>query len=134
MLSRLSIKLRISLAMALGTLVLTVSLLAIGHYLYLQKEAELHSTFLSGLDNLWNAITDSEQSAMAANFTSLTRNRALTTALYQENTDNIKDASSPTATRMKAMELIDNMMVFDKNGILKYSMIEEAKTPPIMAK
>jgi methyl-accepting chemotaxis protein len=35
---------------------------------------------------------------------------------------------------MKAMELIDNMMVFDKSGAIKYSMIEQAKTAPAMAK
>jgi methyl-accepting chemotaxis protein len=134
MLSHLSIKLRLSLAMALGTLILTVSILAIGHYLYLQKETEFHNTYLNGLSNLWSAIVESEQSAMAANFSSLTRNRELSTALYQENPEGIKEASSPTATRLQAMKLIDNLLVFDKQGNIRYSLLDSAEALPITAK
>jgi methyl-accepting chemotaxis protein len=134
MFSRLSIKLQISIAMALGTLVLTIALLAIGQNLYAQKDAEFKSSFLSGLSNLWDAISESEQSAMAANFTSLTRNRALTQALYEKNPEGINEASSPTATRLKAMNLVDNLMVFDTQGQVKYTLIESAKSIPIIAK
>jgi methyl-accepting chemotaxis protein len=134
MFSHLSIKLRLSLAMALGTLVLTAALLTLGRYLYLQKEAESRDAYLSGLGNLWHAIAESEQSAMAANFTSLTRNRALSEALYQGNPEGIKDASSPTATRLQAMKLIDNLMVFDNKGNIKYTLVESVKSTPIMAK
>jgi methyl-accepting chemotaxis protein len=134
MFSYLSIKLRLSLVMALGTLLLTAALLASGHYLYSQKEAEAHDTNLSGLSNLWHAIAESEQSAMAANFQSMTRNRALSTGLYLGDSGGIKDAASPTATRLQAMKLVDNLMVFDKKGAVKYTLVESAKSPPIMAK
>ncbi len=133
MFSRLSIKLRLSLVMALGTVVLTVFLFAIGHYLYLQKESEAHTSYLSGFNNLWSAIVESERSAMASNFTSLTRNRALSTALYTENPEGIQEASSPTATRLKAMELVDNMMVIDKGGVVRFTLVDSAKTMPALA-
>jgi methyl-accepting chemotaxis protein len=134
MFSYLSIKLRLSLVMAFGTLVLTAALLATSHYLYSQKEAEAHSTYLKGLSNLWDAIAESEQSAMAANFQSLTRNRALSEALYQKNSGGVEAASSPTATRLQAMKLIDNMLVVGNKGDIKYSIVEGVTAPPIMAK
>ena len=99
MFSHLSIKLRLSLAMAVGTLTLTILLLAIGKYLYQQKEIEFHDSYLNGLDNLWHAIAETEQSFMASNFTSLTRNRGLSKALYKGDAKAIEDSASPTAGR-----------------------------------
>ncbi len=134
MFSSLSIKLRLSLAMALGTLVLTLALLAIGRYLYLQKEDECRSTYLNGLSNLWSAIVESEQSAMASNFTSLTRNRALSMALYNGDVEAIRDASSSTATRLKAMDLVDNLVVTSKQGDIKYTTVDSENSSPFLAK
>ncbi len=134
MLSHLSIKLRLSMAMALGTLLLTVSLLAIGHYLYSQKQGEFHNAYLNGLDNLWHAIAESEQSSMSSNFSSLTRNRALSAALFEDNQEKIHDASTSTATRLLAMDIVDNMMVFDKQGNIKYTKVDGVTSLPITAK
>lgn len=134
MFGHLSIKLRLSIAMAVGTLILTVALLAIGRYLYLQKESEFHNTYHQGLSNLWLAIVGSEQSAMAANFTSLTRNRALSAALYKGDAEAIKEASTSTATRLKAMNLIDNLVVMSKQGDIKYTLIDGEKTPSFLTK
>jgi methyl-accepting chemotaxis protein len=133
MFSRLSIKLRLSLVMAAGILALTLFLIAMGQYLYQHLGDEFHDSNLNGLNNLWRAIAETEQSAMAANFTSLTRNRALNKSLFKADVDGIKEAAFPTATRLKAMEIIDNLIVISTQGDIYYSLVEGIYKPPLIA-
>jgi hypothetical protein len=134
MLSHLSIKLRLSMVMAVGILILALFLLAIGQYLYQHKANEFHLTYLNGLNNLWRAVAETEQSAMASNFTSLTRNRGLNKSLFKGDMQGIRDAAMPTATRLKAMQIVDNLMIITPQGDIRYSLVEGVDTPPIIAR
>jgi methyl-accepting chemotaxis protein len=133
MFSHFSIKLRLSLAMAAGTIILTLFLVAIGQYLFQQKDNEFHDAYLSGLNNLWRAIAETEQSSMASNFTSLTRNRGLSKSLYKGDREGIREAAFPTATRLKAMNIVDNLMVVTARGEISYSLLDVIGKPPLIA-
>ncbi len=132
--THLSLKMRLSIVTGLGILTLAAALLSLEHYRYIQKEAEFHTEYLNGLNHIWTAISDNERTNMASHFTSLTRNRKLSTGLYRGNREAILDAVAPTATRVKAMNIADNLVIVDKNGEISYSMIEGLSQPPEAAK
>jgi methyl-accepting chemotaxis protein len=132
--NHLSLKARLSIVTGLGILILAAALLSLEHYRYLQKEAEFHAEYLNGLNHIWLAISDNERTNMASHFTSLTRNRKLSTSLYRGNREAVLDAVAPTATRVKAMNIADNLVIVGKNGEINYSMIEGLSQPPAAAK
>ena len=129
-----SLKLRLSLVIGLATLIFTVVLFTLGQHLYQEKNAEYQNAYLGGLNDLWRAISENERSAMAANFTSLTRNRKLSTALYRGKDDGVLDAVGPTATRLQAMSIADNIMITAKDGRVMFSALDTATQAPTIAK
>lgn len=131
--NQLSLKLRLSLVIGLATLILTVTLLSLGQHLYQKRNADYQNTYLGGLNDLWRAISENERSAMAANFTSLTRNRKLSTALYRGKDDGVQDAVGPTATRLQAMNIADNVMIVSKDGRVSFTALDSATQSPTIA-
>ena len=133
LLNRLSLKLRLSLVIGLATLIYTLVLLSLGQHLYEKKNSDYQMTYLGGLNDLWRAISENEQSSMSANFSSLTRNRKLSAALFRFNEQGILDAVGPTATRLQAMGIADNVMIISKDGQIGFTALDSAKQVPIVA-
>ncbi|MES9850542.1 MAG: HAMP domain-containing methyl-accepting chemotaxis protein [Candidatus Thiodiazotropha sp. L084R] len=133
LLNRLSLKLRLSLVIGLATLIYTLVLLSLGQHLYEKKNSDYQMTYLGGLNDLWRAISENEQSSMAANFSSLTRNRKLSAALFRFNEQGILDAVGPTATRLQAMGIADNVMIISKDGQIGFTALDSAKQVPTVA-
>jgi methyl-accepting chemotaxis protein len=133
-LRRLSLKQRLSIATALGFILVAVSLLGVGKYLSGMQEKEFQTAYISGLSNLWNAVGENERATMASNFSALTRNRKLSAALYKGKNDAVLDAVGPTATRLSAMDIADNLMIINKDGQVSYSSHDAATQAPQVAR
>ncbi|MCG7982769.1 MAG: methyl-accepting chemotaxis protein [Candidatus Thiodiazotropha lotti] len=133
LLNRLSLKLRLSLVIGLATLVFTIVLFSLGQHLYDRKNSDYQMSYLAGLDDLWRAIGENERSTMAANFTSLTRNRKLSASLYRFSKEGVRDAVGPTATRLQAMGIADNVMILAKDGRIGFSSLDGVSQSPEVA-
>ncbi|MCG7993539.1 MAG: methyl-accepting chemotaxis protein [Candidatus Thiodiazotropha lotti] len=133
LLNRLSLKLRLSLVIGLATLIFTIVLFSLGQHLYEKKNTDYQMAYLAGLDDLWRAISENERSTMAANFTSLTRNRKLSASLYRFKEEGVKDAVGPTATRLQAMGIADNVMIVAKDGRIGFTSQDGVTQSPEVA-
>ncbi|MCG7930069.1 MAG: methyl-accepting chemotaxis protein [Candidatus Thiodiazotropha lotti] len=133
LLNRLSLKLRLSLVIGLATLVFTIVLFSLGQHLYDRKNSDYQMSYLAGLEDLWRAIGENERSTMAANFTSLTRNRKLSASLYRFSKEGVRDAVGPTATRLQAMGIADNVMILAKDGRIGFSSLDGVSQSPEVA-
>lgn len=131
---RLSLKQRLSFTVGLGFILVTITLLGVGKYLSGMQEEQFQAAYTSGLRNLWNAVGENERATMAANFTALTRNRKLSAALYRGKDDAVLDAVGPTATRLAAMDIADNLMIINKDGRVSFSAVEGPVETPMVAK
>ncbi|MEW8239435.1 MAG: methyl-accepting chemotaxis protein [Candidatus Thiodiazotropha taylori] len=134
LLNRLSLKLRLTLVIGLATLIFTVVLFSLGQHLYEKKNSDYQMAYLAGLDDLWRAIGENERSTMAANFTSLTRNRKLSASLYRFSEEGVNDAVGPTATRLQAMGIADNVMIIAKDGRIGFTALDGVSQSPEVAK
>ncbi|MCG7906192.1 MAG: methyl-accepting chemotaxis protein [Candidatus Thiodiazotropha taylori] len=134
LLNRLSLKLRLTLVIGLATLIFTIVLFSLGQHLYEKKNSDYQMAYLAGLDDLWRAIGENERSTMAANFTSLTRNRKLSASLYRFSEEGVKDAVGPTATRLQAMGIADNVMIIAKDGRIGFTALDGVSQSPEVAK
>ena len=121
----LSLKQRLSIAVAISFIIVTITLLGVGQYLADLREKEFESAYLGGLSDLWMAVSENERAAMAANFTALTRNRKLSSALYRGNYDAVPDTVSPVATRLEVMDIADNLIIVNKDGMVNYSHVDD---------
>ena len=126
----LSLKQRLSITVATGFLIVTITIVTMGRYHADLREQEFQSAYLGGLADLWTAVSENERVVMAANFTSLTRNRKLSNALYQGKDDAVPNAVSPVATRLEAMDIADNLMIVNKDGRVSYSHNEAVTQAP----
>ncbi len=131
--NNISLKQRLSFAVGCGLLMITVVLLVIGQQLYNQRDRDFRAAYLGGVSSLWKAVSENERNEMAANFKALTRDRKLGAALYKEQKEAIREAIGPTATRLQAMEIADNVIVMNKRGEIGFSLIEAESTPPVLA-
>jgi methyl-accepting chemotaxis protein len=129
----LSLKQRLSLVMTIGFLLVAVTLVAVGHFLTGVQEQEFESAYIDGLEGLWSAVSENERNAMAGNFTALTRNRKLSGALFKGSREKVVDAIGPTATRLEAMDIADNLMVVGKDGQIYFSLQEGVTQVPALA-
>ncbi|MBW9258168.1 MAG: methyl-accepting chemotaxis protein [Candidatus Thiodiazotropha sp. (ex. Lucinisca nassula)] len=134
LLNRLSLKLRLTLVIGLATLIFTIVLFSLGQHLYEKKNSDYQMAYLAGLDDLWRAIGENERSTMAANFTSLTRNRKLSASLYRFSEEGVQDAVGPTATRLQAMGIADNVMIIAKDGRIGFTALDGVSQSPEVAK
>ncbi|MCP3671005.1 MAG: methyl-accepting chemotaxis protein [Gammaproteobacteria bacterium] len=132
--NNLSLRHRLSFTVGAGTVILFFTLTTIGQLLYEQRDQDFRQTYLSGLNGLWVALSHNEQSKMESNFKSLTRNRSLSTALFKGKLEELREAVGPTATRLQAMKIADNLMVITKDGKVGFSLIDGISTPPGSAK
>ncbi|ODC01230.1 hypothetical protein A3197_01735 [Candidatus Thiodiazotropha endoloripes] len=117
----------------LATLVFTIVLFSLGQHLYDRKNSDYQMSYLAGLEDLWRAIGENERSTMAANFTSLTRNRKLSASLYRFSKEGVRDAVGPTATRLQAMGIADNVMILAKDGRIGFSSLDGVSQSPEVA-
>ncbi|ODB87439.1 hypothetical protein A3195_01535 [Candidatus Thiodiazotropha endoloripes] len=117
----------------LATLIFTIVLFSLGQHLYEKKNTDYQMAYLAGLDDLWRAISENERSTMAANFTSLTRNRKLSASLYRFKEEGVKDAVGPTATRLQAMGIADNVMIVAKDGRIGFTSQDGVTQSPEVA-
>ncbi|ODB92078.1 hypothetical protein A3194_06625 [Candidatus Thiodiazotropha endoloripes] len=117
----------------LATLIFTIVLFSLGQHLYEKKNTDYQMAYLAGLDDLWRAISENERSTMAANFTSLTRNRKLSASLYRFKEEGVKDAVGPTATRLQAMGIADNVMIIAKDGRIGFTSQDGVTQSPEVA-
>lgn len=129
----LSLKQRLSLAVGFGFLLLALTLVAVGSFLTDVRDQAFQSAYLSGLEDLWSAVSENERAAMAGNFTAVTRNRKLSGALFRNNTEKVVGAIGPTATRLQAMEIADNLLVIGKDGKIHFSLQEGVTAVPQLA-
>jgi methyl-accepting chemotaxis protein len=120
--------------MALSMLVLAAVLIVISHHLYSQKDKDFQKTYISSQKNLWTAISKNEREQMATNFKTFSRNRKLTTALFRKKYDNLREILGPTATRLKALNIADNMMVIAADEQVVFSEIQANTQAPQTAK
>ncbi|MCG8039271.1 MAG: methyl-accepting chemotaxis protein, partial [Candidatus Thiodiazotropha taylori] len=127
-------KLRLTLVIGLATLIFTIVLFSLGQHLYEKKNSDYQMAYLAGLDDLWRAIGENERSTMAANFTSLTRNRKLSASLYRFSEEGVNDAVGPTATRLQAMGIADNVMIIAKDGRIGFTALDGVSQSPEVAK
>lgn len=130
----LPIKYRLSITMALAMLIMSLIMLLIGQHLYDQRDRDFQETYISSQKNLWVAISENERAEMAANFKIFSRNRKLTTALFRKKYDNLRELLGPTATRLSAMNIADNMMIIAKDGSVVFSAIKGITESPQTAK
>ncbi|MCG8488363.1 MAG: methyl-accepting chemotaxis protein [Chromatiales bacterium] len=133
LLNRFSLKVRLSAVIGLATLIFTIVLFSLGQHLYEKKNSDFQMAYLAGLDDLWRAISENERSTMAANFTSLTRNRKLSAALYRFSTEGVRDAVGPTATRLQAMGIAENVMIIAKDGRIGFTSQDNVYQVPEVA-
>ncbi len=131
---QISLKNRLSLSVGVVIILVTAVLLLLGRHLYDQRDQDFQNAYLNGLSDLWEAIGENERAAMATNFKSLTRNRKLNTALFRGKTDAIKDAIGPTATRLLALGIADNLMVVTREGRVGFSELPRANAVSETAK
>ncbi len=121
----LPIRYRLSMSVALAMLVVAIVMMLIGQHLYNQRDRDFQETYISSQKNLWIAISENERTEMAANFKIFTRNRKLTSALFRKKFDKLPEILGPTATRLKAMQIADNMMIVSKEGTVVFSEIKQ---------
>ncbi len=132
---KFSLQNRLTLTVGAGLLLIAVIMIATGQWLYSQRDADYRQANLDGLNGLWSALRQSEQSAMTSNLKALTRNGKLTASLFRGiDKKVIRENVWPTATRLQAIGQIDNLMVADKNGALGFSLIEAVTAVPITAR
>jgi methyl-accepting chemotaxis protein len=134
LLHNLSLKNRLSLAVGVAIVLVATALLLIGEYLYDQLDLDFRHAYTNGQENLWVAVSESDRADMAANFKSLTRNRKLINALYRGQVENLRDLIGPTATRLKAMGIADNLVVATKEGKIAFSELSSTTGIGALAK
>lgn len=132
--SSIPIRLRISITMALAMLIVALVMLFISQHLYNQRDKDFQDTYISSQKNLWVAISENEQATMASNFKTFSRNRKLTTALFRKKYNTLREILGPTATRLKALDIADNMMVVTTDGSVVFTEISNLEYTPETAK
>lgn len=130
----LPIRYQLSISMAFAMSIVAVVMMLIGQHLYDQRDRDFQRTYISSQNNLWTAISENERTEMASNFKTFTRNRKLTTALFRKKFDSLGEIIGPTATRLKAMNIADNLMIVSKDGAVVYSVVKQATQIPITVK
>ncbi|MBF0256398.1 MAG: HAMP domain-containing protein [Gammaproteobacteria bacterium] len=127
LLQNLRLRDRVSLAVGLGILVIASTMAIVADRLQSGVHEDFRKAYFSGLAGLWNAQSASEQQAMASNFKAFTRNTQLSAALFRNNPAGIRDAVEPTAIRLKAVDVADNLLVIDRSGKLAYASVSGHK-------
>jgi len=131
--SNMPLRLRLSLATAIVILLVTLLTMLIGQHLYNQRNQDFIDTYTQSQQNIWNAISSNEITAMSSNYKTFTRNRKLTTALFKNQSDKLAEIVGPSATRMKAMDVASNTMIIMKDGSVGFSEITAASSAPKVA-
>ncbi|MCP4288858.1 MAG: methyl-accepting chemotaxis protein [Gammaproteobacteria bacterium] len=134
LLPSLSLKQRLSIAVAVGFTIIAVALLGVGQYMTEMRDKEFQSAYLGGLNDLWKAVSENERVAMASNFASLTRNRKLSSSLFKGDDTGVRGAVGPTATRLEAMGIADNLVIIAKDGRVSYSLLDTVTQAPQLAR
>jgi methyl-accepting chemotaxis protein len=132
--SNLSLRQRLSVLVALGMSAVVLTLVLIGNQQNHQRDEEFRQAYLSGLSGLWKALSSNQQERMYANFKGLTRNRNLTTALFRGKLENLQEAVGPTATRLQAMKIVDNLMIITAKGEVGFSSLPASQQTSVLAK
>jgi len=127
------LRLRLSLATAIVILLVTLAMMFIGQHLYNQRDKDFINTYTASQQNIWDAISSNERTAMSSNFKTFTRNRKLTTALFKNQAEKLAEIVGPSATRMKAMDVASNLMIIMKDGSVGFSEIAQATSAPKVA-
>ena len=125
----LPIRHRLSIATAILLLMVICAAFFLGMLLYNQKHGDFEDAYLKGQKNLWDAITLNESNAMSENFKTFTRNRKLTSALFKNEKDKLRDLIGPSATRLKASGIASNLMVVMKDGSVGFSETNVSQAP-----
>ncbi len=125
----LPIRHRLSIATAILLLMVICAAFFLGMLLYNQKHGDFEDAYLKGQKNLWDAITLNESNAMSENFKTFTRNRKLTSALFKNEKDKLRDLIGPSATRLKASGIASNLMVVMKDGSVGFSETNVTQAP-----
>ncbi len=120
---KLSLRDSLSLAVGLGIVIIVGTLMLVGRSIQMQHDEQFSHSYLNGISGMWKAMSQNEQTTMAANFKSLTRNRNLSTALFRGKLEKLREAVGPTATRMEAMKIANNLMVVTKEGKVGFSLV-----------
>ncbi len=133
-LNRLSLKHRLSLVVGIAIALVIAFLLVLGQHLYDQRNKDFQHAYTQGQKNLWEAVSGNERATMAGNFKNLTRNRKLNNALFRDQLDKLPDAVGPTATRLQAMGIADNLMIVTKDGRIGFTEQKNVSAPAATAK
>ncbi len=119
----LSVKARLSLVVGITITLITVMLMFLGKNLYSQRDRDFQAAYTQATIDLLKALGENERAGMQSNFKALTRNRKLSSALFRGTLDKIQDAIGPTATRLQAMGVADNLVIVTRDGKLGFSAL-----------
>lgn len=127
----LSLPIRTQLSISVTVSILTISLviLFLAQNLYEQRDRDFKQTYIKGQKNLWFAISENERTEMLGNFKIFSRDQKLKTALFKGKFDALRELLGPTATRLKALNVADNMMIVSRDGKVIFSDDERVKEP-----
>lgn len=126
----ISLRQRLSVVVAAGILLIAAILGGFGQYLYDQKDQEFRRAYVSGLEALWKAQSANERDKMSGSFKNLTRNRRLSEALFRGQLTDLRVEVGPTATRLEALGIADNLLIVTVKGEIGFSNLPTVTAVP----
>jgi len=122
----MTLKARIVIAGLLAILLVSAALITTSQMAQVEIESRLDNALLSGKNAFWEETVDGHIEKMAAEMTSLTRDRNTVNAMKKNDLAALKESVTSTFNRLSASKLISELAIVDTNGILLFSTPEES--------
>lgn len=117
----MTLKARIVIASLLAILLVSAALITTSQMAQGEIEARLDNALLSGKNAFWEETVDGHLEKMAAEMTSLTRDRNTLNAMKKNDLTALNESVSSTFNRLSASHLISELTIVDTNGTIMFS-------------
>lgn len=117
----MTLKFRLTLAALLAVLIATSGAIFLSNMALSVAEDRFDELFLDSKSQLWSKIIASELEGMTGAMTNFTRNRDLSSALAQNNSDALNDTMRPTFNRLSSSEVITGLQITNTEGQIVFS-------------
>lgn len=120
----MTLKARIVIAGLVAILLVSGALITTSQMAQSEIESRLDNALLSGKNAFWEETVDGHLEKMAAEMTSLTRDRNTVNAMKKNDLAALNESISSTFNRLSASDLISELIIVDTKGTVLFSTPE----------
>ncbi len=120
----MTLKARIVIAGLLAIILVSTALITTSQMAQSEIESRLDNALLSGKNAFWEETVDGHLEKMAAEMTSLTRDRNTVNAMKKNDLAALNESITSTFNRLSAGDLISELIIVDTNGTVLFSTPE----------